>query len=275
MTYIIFFIVGLSASIIGAICGVGGGVFIKPSLDSIGVLSVNSITFLSTCTVISMTGYTVISSALSSKDGNSENLIDWKLTTWLAIGSAIGGIIGKNIYTRILDLFVNKEAVGGYQAIALFISMIFVLVYTINKSKIKSYKVTNPILLMILGCILGAFSTFVGIGGGPLNLAILYYFLSMSTKVAAQNSLYLILISQIPGLVITFMNGAVPQELYQGDVGFWTMLIGMMCCGVGGGILGKKINRQISSKVVDKLFILSIICISLLCIWNAYHKLGL
>jgi len=59
--------VSLFASIIGAICGVGEGVFIKPILDAVGLLSVNSITFLSMCTVISMTSYTVISYALSSK----------------------------------------------------------------------------------------------------------------------------------------------------------------------------------------------------------------
>ena len=55
MTYIIFFAVSILASVVGAICGVGGGVFMKPALDAVGVLPVNTITFLSTCTVISMT----------------------------------------------------------------------------------------------------------------------------------------------------------------------------------------------------------------------------
>ena len=41
MTYIIFFAVSILASVVGAICGVGGGVFMKPALDAVGVLPVN------------------------------------------------------------------------------------------------------------------------------------------------------------------------------------------------------------------------------------------
>lgn len=38
MTYVIFFAVSILASVVGAICGVGGGVFMKPALDAVGVL---------------------------------------------------------------------------------------------------------------------------------------------------------------------------------------------------------------------------------------------
>ena len=51
---LIFLIVSLGASIVGAICGVGGGIIIKPILDTIGMMSVSSISFLSSCTVLSM-----------------------------------------------------------------------------------------------------------------------------------------------------------------------------------------------------------------------------
>ncbi len=44
----------------GAICGIGGGVIIKPTLDAFGVLSVSTISFLSGCTVLAMTCYSVI-----------------------------------------------------------------------------------------------------------------------------------------------------------------------------------------------------------------------
>lgn len=96
----------------------------------------------------------------------------------------------------------------------------------------------------------------------------------MKTKTAAQNSLYMILISQIASLIMTFIQGGVPTELIQGDIGLWTMLIGMMICGVCGGILGKKINKKIPSSTVDKLFIGLIIVIMALCVWNVYTKFG-
>ena len=52
--YVIFLAVSFGASVVGAICGIGGGVLIKPLLDAFGVLSVASISFLSGCTVLSM-----------------------------------------------------------------------------------------------------------------------------------------------------------------------------------------------------------------------------
>ncbi len=275
MTYIIFFIVSILASIVGAICGVGGGVFMKPALDAVGVLPVNTITFLSTCTVISMTSYNVISAAINSKSKN-ESLINWNLTTWLAIGSAVGGIIGKIIYTNIKNSFKNPDMVGGYQALALFIAVFFTLLYTLNKKKIKSMTITNPITLTLLGFTLGTISSFVGIGGGPMNLAVLFFFLSMPTKVAAQNSLYMILVSQVASLVMTFIKGGVPQEfMTPGNSGIWIMLIGMMICGIYGGVIGKKINKKLPSETVDKLFVFLIYVIMGLCIFNTLTKFGI
>ena len=54
MMYLLFVLVSFGASIVGAICGIGGGVIIKPTLDAFGVLSVATISFLSGCTVLSI-----------------------------------------------------------------------------------------------------------------------------------------------------------------------------------------------------------------------------
>ena len=59
MVYLIFLIVSFGASIAGAICGIGGGVIIKPALDAVGVLDVATISFLSGCTVLTMSCYSV------------------------------------------------------------------------------------------------------------------------------------------------------------------------------------------------------------------------
>lgn len=88
--YLIFLGVSFGASVVGAICGIGGGVLIKPILDAFGVLSVASISFLSGCTVLSMSCYSVLKARLSK-----ESLVDLKTGTPLAIGAAIGGVAGK------------------------------------------------------------------------------------------------------------------------------------------------------------------------------------
>ena len=51
---IAYFIISLLASVAGAICGIGGGVIIKPTLDLFHLDSVSTISFLSGCTVLAM-----------------------------------------------------------------------------------------------------------------------------------------------------------------------------------------------------------------------------
>ena len=46
---LLFFVVSLAASVVGAICGIGGGVIIKPTLDVFGWASASTISFLSGC----------------------------------------------------------------------------------------------------------------------------------------------------------------------------------------------------------------------------------
>ena len=77
--YVIFLGVSFCASVVGAICGIGGGVLIKPLLDAFGILSVASISFLSGCTVLSMSCYSVVK---AKKSGDS--LVDMKTGTPLA-----------------------------------------------------------------------------------------------------------------------------------------------------------------------------------------------
>ena len=59
MINLLALIVCFFASVIGAICGIGGGVIIKPLLDSVGILDGTDSSFLSGCIVLSITTYSV------------------------------------------------------------------------------------------------------------------------------------------------------------------------------------------------------------------------
>lgn len=88
LIYLVFLIVCFGASIVGAICGIGGGVIIKPVLDSFGVLDVTAISFLSGCTVLSMTTYSVLKNKISG-----ESHVTMNTGFPLAIGAAVGGLM--------------------------------------------------------------------------------------------------------------------------------------------------------------------------------------
>lgn len=253
---ILFFIVSFLASIVGAICGIGGGVVIKPVLDMLQMGDAGTINFLSGCTVLSMSLYSVVKSLTA---GDSK--VEMSTGTPLALGAAVGGVVGKQLFSTIKELFHGSPAVGGVQAIALGIITLGTLVYTIKKASITTRRTDNKTVCVVIGLALGVMSSFLGIGGGPINLVVLGYCFSMDTKTAAANSLYIILFSQIASLLTTFVTASVPDFDY-------LALILMVAGGIGGGIVGRKFNRKMNNQAVDKLFIGLMVLIVAICVYN-------
>ena len=253
---ILFFVVAFLSSIVGAICGIGGGVVIKPVLDMLQMGAPATINFLSGCTVLSMSLYSV-SKALRSGDSK----VEMSTGTPLALGAALGGVVGKEMFSAVKAFFDGSPMVGGVQAIALGIITLGTLLYTLNKSRIKTRTTSNKLVCLVIGLLLGIMSSFLGIGGGPINLVVLGYFFSMDTKTAAANSLYIILFSQLASLIATLISG-VPEFRIPA-------LILMVAGGIGGGIVGRKLNKKMDNRAVDKLFIGLMVLIVGICVYNA------
>ena len=89
------------------------------------------------------------------------------------------------------------------QSIILLIINVVIIFYMKNKSSIRTLKIN---ICILIGLSLGIISSFLGIGGGPLNIAVLYYFLSMSAKESTINSLFIIFFSQVTSLVTTLLT---------------------------------------------------------------------
>lgn len=254
MLHALIFIVCLLSSTAGGICGIGGGVIIKPVVDALGVLSVSALSFLSGLTVLSM-------SCISVYKQRKRRLVDMKTGTPLALGAAIGGLAGKAIFD-VIKASVGEAPVGLIQSIALGIITLLTLLYMLYRAKITTHNVKNPVLCALIGLALGVMSSFLGIGGGPINLCVLYFFFSMDTKKAAANSLYVILFSQAASALSTVVQGKIPEFS-------WLLLVLMVAGGVLGGMLGHKFNEKLSAKQVDKLFIGLLVLIILICVYNA------
>lgn len=261
MLHIVIFAICFFASVAGAICGIGGGVIIKPVLDAFGIMSVSAISFLSSCTVLSMTTYSVIRSKLSGA-----SRIDQKTGFPLAVGAAIGGVAGKYLFQIIRSMSADPNKVGAVQASCLFIVTLGSLLYTIKKNQIRTMKVANQLSCVGIGLFLGILSSFLGIGGGPINLVVLYYFFSMDTKTAAENSLYIILFSQIASLAASLITRSLPEFSIR-------MLALMAVGGIAGGIAGRTVNRRIEDRTVEKLFIWLMVLMLAINIYNIYQFL--
>lgn len=253
---IIVFVITLLACAFGKICGMGGGVIIKPVVDALGIFCVASVNFYSSCTVLAMSGTSVFRS-LKGK----EKTVDLYTSSLLGIGAAFGGLFGKNAFQSVAGWVQNQNLAGGVQALLLFLLTLGTFLYTKKKNQILGYEFHHPVICIGIGIVLGSLGAFLGIGGGPFNMAALYFFFSMPTKKAAENSLYIIMISQFSGLLKTVVDGSVPT--FQ-----WNVLIGMMICGVLGSELGRHLNKKLSEEKVSVLFHFSMVLVMALCIYN-------
>ena len=234
------FIIAFLASTFGAVAGFGGGVIIKPVLDAFGLLPVSTVSFLSGCTALGMAVSFLI------RQRNDGVKLHVRISTPLAVGAVLGGIIGKILFEMVRSTFQNENILGGIQSVCLTAITIGVFLYIWGKGHLKSFHITNPCACVAIGCFLGVISSFLGIGGGPCNIMVLFLFFSMDAKTVAKNSLYIIIFSQCASVLQAVLTGTVPsfEPIH---------LILMVSGGIGGAVIGAAVSKHISNKGVESI----------------------
>lgn len=250
-----YFFISLFSSIMGAISGIGGGVIIKPVLDSFSPFGAGTISFLSGCTVLSMTTVTL------ARSRKLEVQLNHRTAVILAAGSVLGGAGGKALFDLVKNSFPHGKVIGISQSLLLALLTLFVFFFTLWKEKIRPRHKSRLSFILCTGFLLGCLSSFLGIGGGPINLAVLYFFFSMDSKTAALNSLFIIFFSQITSLIFTAARGNIPP--------FDPLVLSLMIAGgISGGLAGSTLSKRMSHRGVDKLFMAVMGIIILICCYN-------
>lgn len=246
---IILFIVALGATTVGSISGVGGGVIIKPIMDALMDVGASATSFMSSCIMLFM-------SAVSIYRGRKDDIdINIPISLALGIGAGIGGIIGKALF----DFIPSNHAL--IQSTILFILNIMIYFYIKFKALLKPMNVTSYPISGVIGCGLGTVSAFLGIGGGPINIAVLYIFYASTPKITAKRSIFIIFISQVSSIGTTFISG-IPANIN------YIALVLMIIGGCSGAIIGGKISNKLTETQVDDLFTDVLVAVIIL---NAYN----
>lgn len=254
--YLAVFAVCFLASLLGPLCGIGGGVIIKPVVDAMGVMGVSTVSFLSSLSVLIMS----ISTLAQDIAGHSYKAHPRDLLP-VALGSAAGGVIGKALFTYLESAFPDPQHVGAAQALVLILLSVLVLVYTFFKSRIRGFALKSPFTQGIIGSVAGACWSFLGIGGGPFNLALLVFFFSMPTRMAAQASIFIIAFSQTAAFLYTLATGAIPAFSL-------VVLIGMALMAILGSVAGRRIARAFDGAATDRLYVATLLLIIVLSCYN-------
>lgn len=259
-TALILLVICFAASTVGAVVGAGGGVIIKPLLDFSGLMPAATASFCSGCTVLAMSTCSLITNR-----GNGVKL-HTRTSTPLAIGAALGGLLGKWLF-ELLRSHAPENTLAAVQAGCLAAVTLLVLLYVRNKHRLPAKHVKNLVACLLIGCMLGTISAFLGIGGGPNNLAVLFFFFSMDAKEAAKNSLYIILFSQAASLLAALASGTVPPFSPPS-------LVFMMLGGVGGALAGRALSKRLQNSGVERLLHYMMLFIIAISLYNMYKYTG-
>ena len=155
-----------------------------------------------------------------------------------------------------------------FRSTLLLLMLLAVFLFMKGKGKIPTYQVKNLAVTALAGLSLGMLSAFLGIGGGPLNIALLAFLFSMDSKTCAVNSIYIILFSQTASFLSTLLGGRVPE--------FSPVMLGLMIAGgVGGGFLGSALVKKMDNAKVDRFFTWMLAFLAVISGWNLWRFLGM
>ncbi|OOB77359.1 MAG: hypothetical protein BEN19_02125 [Epulopiscium sp. Nuni2H_MBin003] len=251
---LLYLLIGLIATTVGALSGLGGGVIIKPVLDIFGHYDIATIGILSSATVFSMSIVALLKKFIAKATFEYTKLLA------ISLGAILGGIVGKYAFT-LFTASVEIDLAKIIQSVCLALLMVAVLLFSLYRNKIKTYKTNNIFICLSAGLFMGFIAAFLGIGGGPINVAIIIILFSCNAKDAAIYSIFTIFFSQLSTLATTFFTTGF-QDYNLEVIGY--MIIG----GISGGFIGDKINKKISVCTVEKLFNIAMVVVILLNIYN-------
>jgi hypothetical protein len=194
--------------------------------------------------------------------GVEEEGIKLKVAFPLAVGSALGGIIGNLIFGSL------RNVLASVQGVTMIAVMLILLVHQIFESRIKPLKLEGAPTFLILGLVLGAIAAFLGIGGGPLNLSALALFAAMPIKTAALYSIFIIMFAQAANLINWAINTPWNPGTWPLEYVSWYIIAAVLLGSIIGGLTGAGMYKKISNKALKIIYCCVLVFVILVSAWN-------
>lgn len=176
-----------------------------------------------------------ISALVSSVPHMRQGNVHYREAVLMSITSIPGVYLGS---------FLNRLVSGRVLLILFAIMMILIGANMLRNRSVKK-KENSPILILILGALVGLLSGFLGVGGGFLIVPALLWGASMDMHDAVGTSLLIIFINGVAGLVSYEIQGR-PVDYYI------TLLF--VVGGLLGGLAGARLATALSQKQLKYSF---------------------
>jgi len=258
---------------LGSICGIGGGIIIKPVLDAISSFTHFQVGLISMSCVLTTSLTSVVKHLIH------KTKIKFRDCVVLAIGGILGGIAGTFLLGLVKDEVEEAYPKEGstiitiIQNAGIMLFMMLVLFYMlVLKKKGISFHMENICIIGGIGLFLGMVSVFMDIGGGAINVCLFVLLFSMDVKSVAVNSLLIIVFSQTAKFVQYIIMGKFTENTVFDDVLTWWLFVILISVSMLTGLIGSHINRKIKAEYIDNVYNLSIFGIILIAGYNVIAK---
>ena len=255
--------VGIGASIIGAIFGIGGGIIFIPVLTVLFDLSANE------AIAVSLVGIIATSTGAASyyvKAGSS----NVRLGQMLGITASLGAMVG-----ALLAMFVAIH-LGSWFLLCLFgCVLIYSAVMMIVRKEMvnmdpeidndmcftycdepdpaeKRYEVVNVKSGLLVSSAAGVLSSMTGVGGGTINVPLMNVHMHVPIKVSTATSSYIIGITAFTGVVIYFIQGELLLD-YAAAIAVGALL---------GSFVGTRAAKMIDAGPMRKYFSILLLAVA-------------
>jgi uncharacterized membrane protein YfcA len=210
-------LLGAVAGSVGALLGLGGGVFLVPLLTLFLNVPIHYAIPISLCTVIAT------SNAVSARTAGRQ-LINLRLGMVLEVATAAGGLVG-GLTSRLLTsgqlhvLFGLVAAGSGFVMLGRLgrrnvtldrggpIGRLGGRYYEEESGGVVSYQVRRMPLALAASFVAGNISTLVGVGGGLVKVPVLNAWCGVPMRAAAATSAFMIGVTATSGLLVYLGRG--------------------------------------------------------------------
>ncbi len=220
---VLIVLLGAVAGGVGALLGIGGGVFLVPFLTLVLDVPIQYAIPVSLCTVIAT------SSAVSAGTAGRQ-LINLRLGMVLEVATAAGGLVG-GLTSRLFPpavlytLFAAVTAASGLTMLGRLGRRNVILdpdaypgrlggrYYEEESGRIVSYQVKRLPVALGASFVAGNISTLLGIGGGTVKVPVLNAWCGVPLRAAAATSAFMIGVTATSGVLIYYGRNQIAPEL--------------------------------------------------------------
>lgn len=258
--------VGVCASIIGTIFGIGGGIIFIPVLTVLFGLSANE------AVAVSLVGIIATSTGAASyyvKNGAANVRLGLLLEITTSIGAMAGAFLAMYVANWVLlcafacvliysasSMILRKERVIGDPENSGGMSFS----YSDGKDRaVKRYNVTNVRSGLLICTAAGVLSSMTGVGGGTIKVPLMNIHMHVPIKVASATSSYMIGITAFTGAVIYFIHGELLLD-HAAAIAVGALL---------GSFIGTRITRMIDAGPMRRYFSVLLFAISAVILLEA------